>query len=149
MAEREGFEPSVQLTPDNCLAGSPVRPLQHLPTRTSGDAHCTSVTERPNPTFTKDVNLTTVDYNGQLIYTLEIDNHVESPVVNLNGSLTKRCPTQCKKAQMWCLTSETGTCSQWPTRAWHNSQTIYWSIEQTALSHAAVIVPTFDMTLAV
>ena len=30
MAEREGFEPSVQVAPDNCLAGSPVRPLQHL-----------------------------------------------------------------------------------------------------------------------
>ena len=30
LAEREGFEPSVQVTPDNCLAGSPVRPLQHL-----------------------------------------------------------------------------------------------------------------------
>ncbi len=32
MAEREGFEPSVQVTPDNCLAGSPDRPLQHLST---------------------------------------------------------------------------------------------------------------------
>ena len=30
LAEREGFEPSVQVAPDNCLAGSPVRPLQHL-----------------------------------------------------------------------------------------------------------------------
>ncbi len=31
MAEREGFEPSTQAHhPCNCLAGSPVQPLQHL-----------------------------------------------------------------------------------------------------------------------
>ncbi len=30
LAEREGFEPSVRGKPDNCLAGSPVQPLQHL-----------------------------------------------------------------------------------------------------------------------
>ena len=43
MAEREGFEPSVQgLTPDNCLAGSPVQPLQHLSARVpTGDRDCT------------------------------------------------------------------------------------------------------------
>ena len=30
MAEREGFEPSVEETPYNRLAICPVRPLQHL-----------------------------------------------------------------------------------------------------------------------
>jgi hypothetical protein len=34
MAEREGFEPSAQAQhPCNCLAGSPVQPLQHLSVR--------------------------------------------------------------------------------------------------------------------
>ena len=33
MAEREGFEPPVPITRNNCLAGSPVQPLQHLSTR--------------------------------------------------------------------------------------------------------------------
>ena len=30
LAERGGFEPPVRFYPHNCLAGSPVRPLQHL-----------------------------------------------------------------------------------------------------------------------
>ena len=30
MAEREGFEPSVEVAPYNGLAGRPVQPLQHL-----------------------------------------------------------------------------------------------------------------------
>ena len=38
MAERAGFEPAVQVAPDNCLAGSPVRPLQHL---TAEPRYCT------------------------------------------------------------------------------------------------------------
>ena len=38
MAERAGFEPAVQVAPDNCLAGSPVQPLQHLSGR---EGYCT------------------------------------------------------------------------------------------------------------
>ena len=30
LAERGGFEPPVPVTQHNCLAGSPVQPLQHL-----------------------------------------------------------------------------------------------------------------------
>ncbi len=45
VAEREGFEPSVRVTPDNCLAGSPVRPLQHL----SRAAECSSGGWPPRP----------------------------------------------------------------------------------------------------
>lgn len=30
MAESEGFEPSVHLTTDTCLAGKPIRPLWQL-----------------------------------------------------------------------------------------------------------------------
>ena len=41
---------------------------------------CTSVTERPNPTFTKVSNVATVDYNGQITYTLEITNPTDSGV---------------------------------------------------------------------
>ena len=37
MAERGGFEPPAQVTPGNCLAGSPVQPLQHL---SAGLARC-------------------------------------------------------------------------------------------------------------
>ncbi len=33
VAERGGFEPPAQVTPGNCLAGSPVQPLQHLSAR--------------------------------------------------------------------------------------------------------------------
>ena len=32
LAERGGFEPPVPVTQHNCLAGSPVQPLQHLST---------------------------------------------------------------------------------------------------------------------
>ena len=38
LAERAGFEPAVQVAPDNCLAGSPVQPLQHLSGR---EGYCT------------------------------------------------------------------------------------------------------------
>ncbi len=31
-AERVGFEPTVRVTPDNALAGRPIRPLWHLST---------------------------------------------------------------------------------------------------------------------
>lgn len=36
VAERGGFEPPAQVTPGNCLAGSPVQPLQHLSARWRG-----------------------------------------------------------------------------------------------------------------
>jgi hypothetical protein len=41
LAERGGFEPPVPVTQDNCLAGSPDRPLQHLSVPSRSVARCT------------------------------------------------------------------------------------------------------------
>ena len=59
MAEREGFEPSVEETPYNRLAICPVRPLQHL-----------SANKNEQPKVTKDVCKGKVNKAGSRLNTM-------------------------------------------------------------------------------
>jgi hypothetical protein len=73
MAERVGFEPTVPLAGNNCLAGSPIRPLSHLSVNQCGSLSCRGRDSNPyrlSPTSTSSLRVYQFHHLGIRFYIL-------------------------------------------------------------------------------